>query len=234
MSVAVTRFGSTPVLKLLVGQRRRTEDRLMSLRRRKAISKQSSTCSVSACSPGGANSATRSRRCPDAAKLCAVACGKRRSRQRRPRERGRRAERHGQESDARALSVSARSRRVARVQGPGGIYSADAGRALDGTAPARDRMVEVAALKGVDPNARNDRGETAYQLAARVGIASTLDLLVKAGAKEVKEEWPRPAGGAPSARGGGEKDPPADRNERRARIQEPGAACPVTTIRFPQ
>src|SRR2546425_931101 len=62
--------------------------------------------------------------------------------------------------------------------------------------PARDRMVEWLLSKGVDPNAKNDRGDTAYQLAARVGIASTLDLLVKAGAKEVKEEWPKPAGSA--------------------------------------
>ena len=35
-------------------------------------------------------------------------------------------------------------------------------------------------------------------LAPRVGIASTLNLLVKAGAQPVDEEWPRPAGGAPS------------------------------------
>jgi ankyrin repeat protein len=65
--------------------------------------------------------------------------------------------------------------------------------------PVRDRMVGWLLSKGVDPNARNDRGETAYQLAARVGIRSTLDLLAKAGAKEVVEEWPKPAGGAPSA-----------------------------------
>jgi ankyrin repeat protein len=63
---------------------------------------------------------------------------------------------------------------------------------------ARDRMVEWLLSKGVDPNAKNDRGETAYQLAARVGTPSTLNLLVEAGAKEVKEEWPKPAGGAPS------------------------------------
>src|SRR5262245_3793340 len=60
--------------------------------------------------------------------------------------------------------------------------------------PARDRMVEWLLSKGVDPNAKNDRGDTAYLLAARLGIASTLDLLVKAGAREVKEEWPKPAG----------------------------------------
>lgn len=60
--------------------------------------------------------------------------------------------------------------------------------------PARDRMVEWLLAKGVDPNAKNDRGDTAYQLAARVGAASTLALLVKAGAKESKEEWPAPVG----------------------------------------
>jgi ankyrin repeat protein len=70
---------------------------------------------------------------------------------------------------------------------------------LSMAAPAdRDRMVRWLLSKGVDPNATNDRGDTAYQLAARVGIPSTLELLVKAGAKEVKEEWPTPAGGAPS------------------------------------
>jgi ankyrin repeat protein len=65
--------------------------------------------------------------------------------------------------------------------------------------PARDRMVQWLLSKGVDPNATNERGETAYQLAARVGVASTLDLLRKAGAREVTEEWPKPGVGAPSA-----------------------------------
>ena len=60
----------------------------------------------------------------------------------------------------------------------------------------RERMVRWLLSKGVDPNATNDRGETAYQLAARMGSPSMLDLLVKAGAKEVREEWPKPAGGA--------------------------------------
>jgi len=62
----------------------------------------------------------------------------------------------------------------------------------------RDRMVEWLLAKGVDPNAKNDRGDTAYLLAARVGIASTLDILRKAGAREVTEAWPKPAEGAPS------------------------------------
>src|SRR5579862_3407998 len=60
--------------------------------------------------------------------------------------------------------------------------------------PARDRIVEWLLSKGVDPNAKNDRGDTAYTLAARVGIPSTLDLLVKAGAKVVKEDFPTPSG----------------------------------------
>ena len=64
----------------------------------------------------------------------------------------------------------------------------------------RERMVKWLLSKGVDPNATNDRGETAYQLAARMGSASTLALLVKAGAKIVKEEWPKPVGGAPTAK----------------------------------
>ena len=62
--------------------------------------------------------------------------------------------------------------------------------------PRRDQMVEWLLSKGADPNAKNDRGDTAYVLAARVGIPSTLNLLVKAGAKKVDEEWPKPAGGA--------------------------------------
>src|SRR5438034_1297128 len=64
--------------------------------------------------------------------------------------------------------------------------------------PRRDQMVEWLLSKGADPNAKNDRGDTAYVLAARVGIPSTLNLLVNAGAKEIQEEWPKPAGGAPS------------------------------------
>ena len=40
-------------------------------------------------------------------------------------------------------------------------------------------MVRWLLSKGVDPNATNDRGDTAYQLAARMGSASTLKILVK-------------------------------------------------------
>src|SRR5438046_9162811 len=64
--------------------------------------------------------------------------------------------------------------------------------------PRRYQMVEWLLSKGADANAKNDRGDTAYVLAARVGIPSTLNLLVNAGAKEIQEEWPKPAGGAAS------------------------------------
>ncbi|MBV9504010.1 MAG: ankyrin repeat domain-containing protein [Acidobacteriia bacterium] len=64
---------------------------------------------------------------------------------------------------------------------------------------ARDRMVEWLLKSGVDPNAKNERGDTAYLLAARMGSPSTLPLLVKAGAKELREDWPKPAG-SPDAR----------------------------------
>jgi len=61
-------------------------------------------------------------------------------------------------------------------------------------APAdRDRMVEWLLSKGVDPNAKSERGETAYLLAWRAGATSTLQILSKAGAKEMKDDWPAPA-----------------------------------------
>lgn len=72
---------------------------------------------------------------------------------------------------------------------------------LSREAPAsRDRMIQWLLPNGADPNAQSDRGETPYQLAARLGTASTVQLLVKAGAKEVNEEWPAPVGSvSPSA-----------------------------------
>jgi len=66
--------------------------------------------------------------------------------------------------------------------------------------PARDRMVEWLLSQRIDPNIKNDRGDTAYQLAARMGVGSTVRILARAGAKEVKEDWPKPVGGALSAR----------------------------------
>src|SRR5215510_10814115 len=62
----------------------------------------------------------------------------------------------------------------------------------------RDRMVEWLLAKGADPNAKNDRGDTAYLLAARVRIPSTLQILKKGGAQETTEAWPTPTSGAAS------------------------------------
>jgi hypothetical protein len=67
-------------------------------------------------------------------------------------------------------------------------------------AAARQKMVEWLLAKGADPNAKNDRGDTVYLLASRMGSPSLMQTLVKAGAKEVKEDWPQPAGGSPDAK----------------------------------
>jgi hypothetical protein len=68
-------------------------------------------------------------------------------------------------------------------------------------APAvdRDRMVQWLLSKGADPNAKSDRGETAYLLASRAGATGSMELLLKAGAMEMKDDWPTPVG-APDAR----------------------------------
>ncbi len=60
-------------------------------------------------------------------------------------------------------------------------------------------MVEWLLSKGADPNAKSDRGETAYLLASRAGAIGAMEILKKAGAQEMKDEWPVPAG-APDAR----------------------------------
>ena len=70
----------------------------------------------------------------------------------------------------------------------------------------RDRMVSWLLSKGVDPNAKNDRGDTAYQLAARMSAPSTLKLLQDGGAKTLTEEWPKPAGSVSTADGRREED----------------------------
>ncbi len=57
----------------------------------------------------------------------------------------------------------------------------------------RDRMVAWLLAKGADPNAKSDRGETAYLLASRAGATGAMALLAKAGAVETKEDWPVPS-----------------------------------------
>lgn len=58
----------------------------------------------------------------------------------------------------------------------------------------RDRTVAWLLSKNVDPNATISTGETAYQLASRAGATSTMGLLVKAGAKPLPEDFPKPSG----------------------------------------
>ena len=203
MSVALTTFGSTPVLKLLVGKGAELEDRLVTL--------AAATGDIDAIQyllsigvPAGASiSAAVAARCETCARLLV--------------EKG---------APANALRPNGTVSTTAGASS-GGVLNDTAKRAMPDLSqflldhgaslesrdregftllmqavlsiePGRDRMVEWLISKGADPNAKNDRGDTAYQLAARVGIASTLNLLLKAGAKEVKEEWPKPVDAARS------------------------------------
>ena len=207
MSVAVTTFGSTPVLKLLVSKGAPPEDRLMA----SAASKgdlEAIQYLVSIGVPAGdaassSISAAIQMRCETCVRLLvekgAPANG---------------ARPNGTLSTAVGASTgSVLNDSVKRAMPELSQFLVDHGASLESKdregftllmqavlsmdpPPARDRMVEWLLSKGVDVNAKNDRGDTAYLLAARVGIRSTLDLLVKAGAKEVKEEWPKPVGAA--------------------------------------
>ncbi|MBZ5635731.1 MAG: ankyrin repeat domain-containing protein [Acidobacteriia bacterium] len=196
MSVAVTGFGSTPVLKLLAAKGAKPEDRLMT-----PAAQKGDLDAIRFLLSAGV-------RAGDVTTLSAAVTGR-------------------CEPCVRLLVESGASASGLRPNN-GGVLSETAKRAmpelsqflLDHGAPLdttdregftllmqavlsmeanRDGMVQWLLSKGVDPNATNDRGDTAYLLAARVGIPSTLQLLVKAGAKEVKEEWPKPSGGSATA-----------------------------------
>jgi ankyrin repeat protein len=207
MSVAVTTFGSTPVLKLLTGKGAAPEDRLMASAAAKGdIEAIRYLLSIGVPAGDAASSSIASAlqsRCEECVRLLiekgAPANG---------------ARPNGTLStNVGASSGSVLNESVKRAMPEISQLLLDHGASLGSTdresftllmqavlsmdpPPARDRMVEWLLAKGVDPNAKNDRGDTAYVLAARVGIPSTLDLLVKAGAKEVKEEWPKPEGAA--------------------------------------
>src|SRR6266581_4285918 len=210
MSVALTTFGSTPVLKLLVNKGAELEDRLMTLAAAtgdlEAIQYLLSIGVPAGDRTGASLSAAITARCEACARLLV--------------EKG--APANGvRPNGTLSTTVGASSGGVLndtakRAMPELSQFLLDHGASLESRdregftllmqavlsmepPPARDRMVEWLLSKGADPNAKNDRGDTAYQLAARVGIASTLDVLVKAGAKEVKEEWPKPAAGASSA-----------------------------------
>jgi ankyrin repeat protein len=200
MSVAVTVSGSTPVLKLLVAKGAEPEDRMMALAAAKgdleAIRFLLDSGVRAGDKTGAALSAAITARCDACVRLLVE---------------------HGAPADAvRPNGGSLLNDTVKRAMRDLSEFLLARGASLQSTdregftllmqavlsmepRADRDRMVEWLLAKGVDPNAKNDRGDTAYLLAARVGIASTLDLLKKAGAQEVAEPRPVAEGGAGSA-----------------------------------
>jgi len=197
LSVAVTTFGSTPVLKLLIAKGAQPEDSLMT-----PVAQKGDLEAIRFLLSVGVHAG-------DATTLSAAVSGRCEACVRLLVEHGATASGLGS-SGAGVLNETAKRAMPELSQ-----FLLDHGASLDAKdresytllmqavlsmeAPAdRDRMVKWLLAKGVDPNATNDRGDTAYRLAARVGIPSTLDLLVKAGAKEVREERPKPDGGAPT------------------------------------
>jgi ankyrin repeat protein len=201
MSVAVTTFGSAPVLKLLIAKGAKPEDRLMVGAAQKGDLEAIRFLLSLGVSPGGADSATLfaalTARCEECVRLL-VAKG-------------------APVKGARLTGGGVLNESAKRAMPELSQFLLDHGASLDAKdregftllmqavlsmepAADRDRMVEWLLGKGVDPNAKNDRGDTAYLLAARMGSPSTLPLLVRAGAKEAREEWPKPAGGSPDAR----------------------------------
>jgi len=213
MSVALTAAGSTPVLKLLTSKGAQPEDRLMTLAAANGDLEAIQFLLTIGVRAGDASSATVSAattaRCEACARLLV--------------ERG--APANGLRPNGAALATSGGGvlNDTAKRAMPGlSQFLLDHGASSESRdregftllmqavlsmepPPARDLMIEWLLSKGADPNAKNDRGDTAYQLAARMGIPSTMELLAKAGAKPIKEEWPKPAGGAPSAEAAVEK-----------------------------
>ena len=230
MSVALTTFGSTPVLKLLVNKGAELEDRLMTLAAGtgdlEAIQYLLSIGVPAGDRTGASLSAAITARCEACARLLV--------------EKG---------APANALRPNGTVNTKVGASS-GGVLNDTAKRAMPELSqfllehgaslestdrerftllmqavlsmePRRDQMVEWLLSKGADPNAKNDRGDTAYVLAARVGIPSTLNLLVKAGAKEVDEEWPKPAGGALSVDAAVKKVIPLIEMQRGAGLEGP-------------
>ena len=200
MSVAVTTFGSTPVLKLLAAKGAEPEDRLMAPVAQKGDLEAIRYLLSLGVSPGGADSATLfaalTGRCDACVRLL--------------------VEKGAPVNGVNRAGGGVLNDTAKRAMPDLSQFLLDRGASLDArdrenftllmqavlsmeALSDRERMVKWLLDKGVDPNATNDRGDTAYQLAARVGVRSTLELLIKAGAREVTEPWPQPTGGAASA-----------------------------------
>jgi ankyrin repeat protein len=197
MSVAVTAFGSTPVLRLLAAKGAEPEDRLMVAVAQKGDLEAIRFLLSIGVSAGDVTGATLSAAVTGRCEACVRLL----------------VEKGAPAAGLRSNGAGVLNDTVKRAMPELSQFLLDHGASLESRdregftllmqavlsmeAPAdRDRMVKWLLSKGVDPNATNDRGETAWQLAARMGIASTLELLVKAGAKEIKEERPISVGGA--------------------------------------
>ena len=201
MSVAVTTFGSTPVLKLLMAKGAKPENRLMVGAAQRGDLEAIRFLLSNGVSPGDADSATvfaaLTARCAECVRLL--------------------VEKGAPVKGARLTGGGVLNETAKRAMPELSQFLLDHGASLDAKdregftllmqavlsmepPTDRDRMVEWLLGKGIDPNAKNDRGDTAYLLASRMGSPSTLQLLVKAGAKEVTEEWPKPVAGSPDAR----------------------------------
>src|SRR5215469_8915802 len=201
MGVAVTAFGSTPVLKLLMAKGAKPEGRLMVGAALKGDLEAIRYLLSIGVSPGEADSASVFGAITAACEECARLL----------------VEKGAPVKGARLTGGGVLNETAKRAMPELSQFLLDHGASLDAKdregytllmqavlsmepSGNRDGMVDWLLKKGVDPNARNDRGDTAYRLAARMGSPSTLQLLVKAGAKEEKEEWPKPAGGSLDAR----------------------------------
>ena len=201
MSVAVTTFGSTPVLKLLVAKGAQPEDRLMVAAAQKGDLGAIRYLLSIGVSPGGADSASLfaaiTARCDECVRLL--------------------VEKGAPVTGFRLAGGGLLNETAKRAMPELSQFLLDHGASLDAkdregftllmqavlsmeAARDRDRLVDWLLAKGVDPNAKIDRGDTAYLLAARMGSPSTLPLLAEAGAEEVREQWPKPAAGASDAR----------------------------------
>jgi ankyrin repeat protein len=200
MSIAVTTSGSTPVLKLLKSKGAEPDDRLMALAATQGDLDAIQFLLSIGVSAGDASSATISAAITARCEACARLL----------------VERGAPANGLRPSGGSVLNDTAKRAMTELSQFLLDHGASLDSKdregftlliqailsmepPPARDRMVEWLLSKGVDPNAKNDRGDSPYQLAARVGVRSTLELLAKAGAKGVTEEWPKPTGPASTA-----------------------------------
>jgi ankyrin repeat protein len=194
MNIAVTTFGSAPVLKLLASKGAEPEDRMLNTAAQRGDLDAMQLLLSMGISPGddsAALSAALVARCDECARLL--------------------IEKGASAKGIRGAGQGVLSQTVKRAMPEMSQLVLDHGAPLDvkdregftllmqavlSMEPAadRDRMVRWLLTRGLDPNAKNDRGETAYQLAARLGATTTMELLVKAGAQQIQDEWPKPAG----------------------------------------